>query len=160
MILSSFIVPCFNSQNTVKICINSILHQNNINENVEIIIIDDGSTDNSIKIIKSYSDQRILILRHDSNKGIAKALNFGLEYARCRFIARMDANDIAYPSRFAEQYNFFSNHPKAVAVFCPVEKINKDVRYKFGNKNNFYKKINELNQETETLIDEIEKWQT
>ena len=41
-----------------------------------------------------------------------------------------------------------------------LEKINEDVRYKFGNKNNFNKKIDELNQETETLIDEIEKWQT
>ena len=41
-----------------------------------------------------------------------------------------------------------------------LEKINRDVKYKFGNKNNFYQKIDELNQETETLIDEIEKWQT
>ena len=41
-----------------------------------------------------------------------------------------------------------------------LEKINKDVSYKFGNKNNFNQKIDELNQETETLIDEIEKWQT
>ena len=41
-----------------------------------------------------------------------------------------------------------------------LEKINKDVNYKFGNKNNFNQKIDELNQETETLIDEIEKWQT
>ena len=41
-----------------------------------------------------------------------------------------------------------------------LERINEDVKYKFGNKNNFYQKIDELNQETETLIDEIEKWQT
>ena len=41
-----------------------------------------------------------------------------------------------------------------------LEKINKDIGYKFGNKNNFNQKIDELNQETETLIDEIEKWQT
>ena len=41
-----------------------------------------------------------------------------------------------------------------------LEKINKDVNYKFGNQNNFNRKIDELNQETETLIDEIEKWQT
>ena len=41
-----------------------------------------------------------------------------------------------------------------------LEKINEDVKHKFGNKNNFYQKIDELNQETETLIDEIEKWQT
>ena len=41
-----------------------------------------------------------------------------------------------------------------------LEKINEDVKHKFGNKNNFYRKIDELNQETETLIDEIEKWQT
>ena len=41
-----------------------------------------------------------------------------------------------------------------------LEKINKDVRYKFGDQNNFYQKIDELNQETETLLEEIEKWQT
>ena len=41
-----------------------------------------------------------------------------------------------------------------------LEKINEDVKHKFGNKNNFYQKVDELNQETETLIDEIEKWQT
>ena len=47
-----------------------------------------------------------------------------------------------------------------MSIKSELEKINKDVGYKFGNQNNFNQKIDELNQETETLIDEIEKWQT
>jgi chromosome segregation ATPase len=56
--------------------------------------------------------------------------------------------------------NFQNLSKQHQALKSELEKINKDVNYKFGNKNNFNQKIDELNQETETLIDEIEKWQT
>ena len=94
----SVIMPVYNDGSFLNEAIESILYQTY--NNFEFIVIDDGSTDNSLNIIKSYGDQRILILQHDSNKGIAKALNYGLEYARSRFIARMDANDIALSERF------------------------------------------------------------
>ena len=56
--------------------------------------------------------------------------------------------------------NFRSLSQQHQELKSELERVNEDVKYKFGNKNNFNKKIDELNQETETLIDEIEKWQT
>ena len=93
MILSSFIVPCFNSQNTVKICINSILHQNNINENVEIIIIDDGSTDNTLGVISKYDCRKnIKIISYAQNKGLAYARNVGITNASGDILVFLDSD--------------------------------------------------------------------
>ena len=69
----SVIMPVYNEGRFLNEAIESILSQTY--SNFEFIVIDDGSTDNSLKIIKSYDDQRLLILQHDSNKGISKALN-------------------------------------------------------------------------------------
>ena len=100
----SVIMPVYNDEPFLNEAIESILSQTY--NDFEFIIINDGSTDNSLKIIKSYSDQRILILQHDKNKGISKALNYGLRYAKGRFIARMDANDIALSERFDKQIKY------------------------------------------------------
>ena len=117
----SVIMPVYNDGRFLNEAIESILSQTY--SNFEFIVIDDGSTDNSLKIIKSYGDQRILILQHDSNKGIAKALNYGLEYARSRFIARMDANDIALSERFEKQIEYLKKEKEIGLVTCVYENI-------------------------------------
>ena len=120
----SVLLPAYNEEEFIAEAVQSILDQSHID--FELIIINDGSTDNTPKILESFNDNRIIIINNEKNYGLSKSLNIGVAKSNGEFIARMDANDIAYPSRFVEQYNFFSNHPKAVAVFCPVEKINKD----------------------------------
>ena len=120
----SVLLPAYNEEEFIAEAVQSILDQSHID--FELIIINNASTDNTLKILESFNDNRIIIINNEKNYGLSKSLNIGFAKSKGEFIARMDANDIAYPSRFVEQYNFFSNHPKAVAVFCPVEKINKD----------------------------------
>ena len=118
----SVIMPVYNDGSFLNEAIESILYQTY--NNFEFIVIDDGSTDNSLNIIKSYGDQRILILQHDKNKGISKALNYGLRYAKGRFIARMDANDIALSERFDKQIKYLIKEKEIGLVTCLHENIN------------------------------------
>ena len=98
--LVSVIMPVYNTEKYLKTSIDSILSQTY--ENIEFIIIDDGSTDNSINIVESYSDKRIRFYKQD-NRGIAISLNKGISLAKGDFIARQDADDISNPFRIEKQ---------------------------------------------------------
>lgn len=78
----------------------------------EFLIIDDGSTDSSLDIIKSQKDSRIRIILNQNNSGLIKSLNKGLELAHGQYIARMDGDDISLPNRLAKQVQFMDDHPK------------------------------------------------
>ena len=88
--LISVIIPVYNVELYVEKAINSILNQTY--SNLQIIIIDDCSTDRTYEIVQNISklDSRVLILRNKINSKIVKTLNYGLEYARGEYIARMD----------------------------------------------------------------------
>lgn len=89
--------------------ISSILTQSF--EDFEFIIVDDGSTDESLRIIESYRDPRIKIIRSETNVGLAGSLNRALEIARGQLIARMDADDISGQDRFQKQVEFLRKNP-------------------------------------------------
>ena len=99
--LVSVIMPNFNGDKYIFDAITSILEQS-FND-FELIIIDDGSTDRSVEIIKSFSDQRIILVRGEENLGIVRRLNEGADLAQGAYIARMDSDDIAHPERFQRQ---------------------------------------------------------
>jgi len=84
----------FNGEKYLPEAIESILKQ--VFGDFEFIIIDDGSTDQSAEIIRSFRDQRIRLFQQ-GNRGLAPALNVGLRMAAARYIARMDADDISLP---------------------------------------------------------------
>lgn len=111
----SVLMPIYNTDRYVAEAIESILGQTF--EDFEFIIVDDGSTDRSLEIIRQYerSDRRIRVLSRP-NTGIVGALNDGLALARGELIARMDADDVAYPRRFHRQVAYLSDHPECVAV--------------------------------------------
>ena len=98
--------------------INSILNQNY--SDFEFIIIDDGSSDQSLNIINSYTDKRIKLL-HGKCRGISAALNLGISKSMGEFIARMDADDISLPDRFREQV-FFLDHNLEIGI-CGTQVI-------------------------------------
>jgi len=98
----SIIMPVFNKEHYLRDAIDSILNQSYAN--IELILINDGSTDNSIEIINMYSDKRIVKIDRE-NKGLIYSLNEGIKISRGRFIARMDADDIALPNRISLQLN-------------------------------------------------------
>lgn len=104
--LISVIMPVYNAEKYLKEAIESILSQTY--KNFEFIVINDGSTDRSLDIIKKYKkkDNRIKIISRE-NKGIVKSLNEGLNIAIGEYIARMDADDISILNRFELQLNAF-----------------------------------------------------
>jgi len=69
----------------------------------EMLVIDDGSTDGAVEQLVALQDRRIRVIRHEVSRGLAVRLNEGVAIARGRYVARMDADDIAFPTRFAKQ---------------------------------------------------------
>ena len=109
----SVIMPVYNGDKYLKEAVDSILNQTF--SDFEFIIIDDGSTDNTEQIIKSYDDKRILYIKNEQNLGVAESLNKGLDMAKGEYIARMDADDISLPERFEKQLQYMERH-KNIAV--------------------------------------------
>lgn len=123
----SVLMPVYNAQCYVAQAIESILNQTF--EEFEFIIIDDGSTDESLKILKKYAakDKRIQLMSRP-NTGYVVALNEMVSLARGEFIARMDADDIALPERFALQVQFLQSNPDVVCVSGATELIDEQGR--------------------------------
>ncbi|MTI40621.1 glycosyltransferase [Fulvivirga lutimaris] len=114
----SIILPVFNAQYSLKAAIDSIIHQTYTDW--ELIIVDDGSTDNSIKIIQSINNERVIYYKTE-NRGIAKALNFGIKMSNTNIICRMDADDICHQERLEMQFNYLQEHPEVGVVSSLVE---------------------------------------
>lgn len=77
---------------------------------IEVIICDDASTDSTREILESYTDHRLQLILNEENKGLTYNLNHMLPLCRGKYIARMDADDIALPNRLEEQYLFMEAH--------------------------------------------------
>ncbi|MCV3210952.1 glycosyltransferase [Mesorhizobium sp. YC-39] len=104
--LVSVLLPIYNAGPYLAASLSSILRQDY--DRLEIIAIDDGSTDNSLQILQNYrkSDNRISIISRE-NRGLIATLNEGLAVARGELVARMDADDVAYPWRLLRQVDVF-----------------------------------------------------
>lgn len=98
----------YNSSLYLKQAIDSVLNQTY--SDFEFIIINDGSADESLNIIKSYSDNRIKLLENDVNKGLIYSLNKGITEARGEYIARMDADDVCVNTRLEKQVEYMDSH--------------------------------------------------
>ena len=110
----SVVLPVYNAEAYIEESIISILNQTF--KDFELILINDGSTDNSFEIMKklSVTDERIKLITRE-NKGLIATLNEGITIARGAWIARMDADDIAFPQRFEKQLYYLN---KAGADIC------------------------------------------
>lgn len=113
----SVLMPYRDAASTLSRAIESILLQSY--SDFELILIDDGSLDDSNEIVNQYKDNRI---RHYSisKGGIVAALNKGLEISKGKYMARMDADDYSYPDRLKLQYEFLENHPEIQLVTSKV----------------------------------------
>lgn len=111
----SVLMPVYNGETYLPTAIDSVLSQTLTD--LELIVINDGSTDRSEFLLEKFQkqDSRIRLISR-GNTGIVPALNEGLSHARGQYIARMDADDIAMPERFAQQVEFLDSHPEHVAV--------------------------------------------
>lgn len=107
------LMPVYNACQFVKYSIKSLIKQSFID--FELLVIDDGSSDDTVLEIQSFKDSRIRLVKNDGNMGVAWTLNAGLDLARGEYVARMDADDICYPHRLAKQLQFMEKNP-AVGV--------------------------------------------
>ena len=119
----SVVMSVYNGEKYLSEAIDSILNQTF--KDFEFIIINDGSTDRSLEIIQSYNDDRIVLI-NQKNVGLAKSLNNGIAISKSDFIARMDADDIAYPERIQKQHKFLSSNPEYIIVGSNAKIIDKD----------------------------------
>lgn len=123
--LVTVLMPVYNAGPYVGEAIESILAQTM--SNFEFLIINDGSTDESLSIVKHYQtlDPRIRLITR-SNKGLVPTLDEGIENARGEFIARMDADDISLPTRLEEQLSFLRSRSQYAIVGTFTRKLNED----------------------------------
>jgi glycosyltransferase involved in cell wall biosynthesis len=105
----TILMPVFNGEKYIKEAMQSILDQTF--EDFEFLIINDGSTDQSLRIIKEFNDQRIRVLENENNIGLIATLNKGIENCRGEYIARMDCDDISMPKRLEIQVEYMDKHP-------------------------------------------------
>ncbi|MEE4285302.1 MAG: glycosyltransferase family A protein, partial [Mariniphaga sp.] len=106
----SVVLPYFNAENTLERAVESILSQTF--PSFEILLVNNNSTDQSLTIAQylAQKDSRIRLL-NEPKQGVDHAMNCGLENSRGRFIARMDADDIAHPQRLEKQVRFLNENP-------------------------------------------------
>lgn len=104
----SVIIPTFNSQNTVEECVLSVLGQTY--SNIEVFVIDDGSTDLTVQVLKKISDCRLHIQELGRNYGVAYARNVGLRKVRSRYVAFIDADDTWFPEKLSKQLRFLKEN--------------------------------------------------
>ncbi|MBN9564697.1 MAG: glycosyltransferase family 2 protein [Alphaproteobacteria bacterium] len=100
----SVIVTCYNRANTIERAIKSVCTQ--IHSNIEIIIVDDASTDNSLAVIASMRDPRLIFIANSANKGVGGAKNVGIQAAKGDYIAFLDSDDEWLPEKLAKQLAF------------------------------------------------------
>jgi glycosyltransferase involved in cell wall biosynthesis len=112
-------MPLYNTERHLPAALDSILAQTFTD--FEIIAVDDGSKDNTLKILREYEsrDPRLRVVSRP-NTGIVGALNDGLALARADFIARMDGDDLCLPTRFEKQIDYLRQHPECVLVGSQV----------------------------------------
>lgn len=120
----SIIVPIYNAEKNIKKCIESILNQTK--KELEIILINDGSTDNTEKIIKTFKDKRIKYFKN-KNQGIGKTRNFGIEKSTGEYIMFLDSDDYFAKDACEILYKKIENDNSDMVVFNYYNVKNKDI---------------------------------
>lgn len=109
----SIILPVYNAQSYLRESIDSILAQSF--EDFELIIVNDGSTDDSLGIISSYADKRIILINQE-NAGLPISLNRAIRVSKGQYLGRQDADDVSSPNRLEEQVAYLDAHPQCALL--------------------------------------------
>jgi glycosyltransferase involved in cell wall biosynthesis len=104
------LMPVYNGALFVGEAVESILGQTA--GDLELLVVDDGSTDRTAEIVRGYRDPRIRLVESPANQGIVAALNRGLDLAQGKYVVRMDADDVSLPDRVEKQVRYMDQHPE------------------------------------------------
>ncbi len=120
----SVIMAVYNGEKYLKEAVESILNQTF--RDFEFLIVDDGSTDETLKILEEYGerDERIRVIRNSENIGLTKSLNKAIKLAKGKYIARMDADDVSLPERLEKQLAFMEKNPEVGLLGTACYEIN------------------------------------
>lgn len=118
----SIVIPVFNKEPYIKECLKSVLSQRN--DDYEIIVVDDGSTDNSANIIKNLNSEKIRYI-YKKNGGVSSARNLGIREANGEWITFIDADDIMYPIALEVYNSLIHKYPEAKVVVASVDQNRK-----------------------------------
>lgn len=116
--LVSIGIPVYNGEEHIALSILSVLNQSF--KDFELLIADDGSTDNTYNVVNSFDDPRVHFISDKINKGISYRLNQLIDRAKGRYFVRMDADDIMFPNRLEEQIKFMESHPDTDLLATPA----------------------------------------
>lgn len=106
--LVTILLPVFNGAKYIDKAVESIINQTYTN--IELLVIDDGSSDETLEILSKYNDDRMQVIANKENKGLIYSLNKGISLAKGKYILRMDADDVSMPERTATQVEFMELH--------------------------------------------------
>jgi Glycosyl transferase family 2 len=129
--LVSVLMPAYNAGNYIAEAVESVLRQTF--SDFELIIINDGSTDDTLDVLKRFHDPRIII-QSQKNAGVSAALNHGLSIAKGEYICRFDADDVCFAHRIAKQVSFLNEHKEYCLVGGDAEYIMEDGTHLFNFK--------------------------
>ncbi|PBQ04209.1 glycosyl transferase [Pseudomonas congelans] len=122
--LVSIVAPCYNAERFLEVAIKSIFAQDY--ENFEVIVVDDGSTDNSIAMLESLQQRYPFQLYRQANQGVSAALNHGLRYAKGVYLSTPDLDDIMLPSSVRIRAEYLDNHPAVGCVGALISYMDSD----------------------------------
>lgn len=127
--LVSIIIPVYNAERYLRQALSSVLSQSY--RNIEIIVVDDKSTDNSYKMLRQFrkQDKRVRMFRLTKHSGVGTAANYAIIKSRGKYIARMDADDEMMQDRIEKQVNYLKDNPDVVGVGGQCERIDGNGRY-------------------------------
>jgi hypothetical protein len=116
-------MPAYNAARFLAQAVDSILTQTH--RDLELIVVDDGSTDDSYRILaaRAAADSRVRVLRHEKNRGIIAARNTAAEAVQAELTAVMDSDDVARPHRLATQIAYLTDHPDVAALGAAIQFI-------------------------------------
>lgn len=126
------LMPVYNAGKYLAEAIDSVLCQTL--SDFEFLIINDGSTDNTEEVIRSYTDPRIRLI-NQQNGGVSAALNTGLAHAQGTFIARFDGDDVCYPTRLEQQYDFMQRNPEYILIGSDGDYMSEEGEFLFTYRN-------------------------
>lgn len=124
----TILMPAFNARKYIRAAIESVLQQSFTA--FELVIVNDGSTDDTKEIVETFTDPRIRLL-NQTHGGVSRALNTGLAVAKGKYIARFDADDICYADRLEKQFVFLEMNPSYVIVGSDAEYMMENGEYLF-----------------------------
>jgi len=117
-------MPVKNCERTLRLAVESILAQTH--RNWELLLIDDGSSDRTVEVARSFADNRIVLYADGRPRGLVARLNQAIALSRAKYFARMDGDDVAYPQRLERQLAYLESHPDVDLIGAAILVFGRD----------------------------------